>query len=183
LKADVEDATVPRGAAQMEKVGRNDACPCGSGKKFKRCCLEQVEKDERIERRTVERDRLVAEGERVERELATAKRAEAAADEIGRRSGAVLELIEAGRVDEAEAAARQFVAEVPDSTAAIERLGRVYEAKGQQQAASDEYRRAVAMMDARGDGRFCDCCRARMVRAIRRLDPERPAPALGRDPQ
>ena len=30
-------------AAQMEKrvpkVGRNDLCPCGSGKKFKRCCL------------------------------------------------------------------------------------------------------------------------------------------------
>lgn len=23
------------------KVGRNDACPCGSGKKYKRCCLEQ----------------------------------------------------------------------------------------------------------------------------------------------
>lgn len=22
------------------KVGRNDACPCGSGKKFKKCCLE-----------------------------------------------------------------------------------------------------------------------------------------------
>jgi preprotein translocase subunit SecA len=20
------------------KVGRNDACPCGSGKKYKRCC-------------------------------------------------------------------------------------------------------------------------------------------------
>ena len=23
----------------MVKIGRNDACPCGSGKKFKRCCL------------------------------------------------------------------------------------------------------------------------------------------------
>ena len=23
----------------MAKIGRNDACPCGSGKKFKRCCL------------------------------------------------------------------------------------------------------------------------------------------------
>ncbi|KPK32588.1 MAG: hypothetical protein AMK70_10365 [Nitrospira bacterium SG8_35_1] len=23
----------------MGKIGRNDACPCGSGKKFKRCCL------------------------------------------------------------------------------------------------------------------------------------------------
>lgn len=22
----------------MAKVGRNDACPCGSGKKFKQCC-------------------------------------------------------------------------------------------------------------------------------------------------
>ena len=23
----------------MGKIGRNDACPCGSGRKFKRCCL------------------------------------------------------------------------------------------------------------------------------------------------
>ena len=22
----------------LEKVGRNDACPCGSGKKYKKCC-------------------------------------------------------------------------------------------------------------------------------------------------
>ncbi|MEM6825795.1 MAG: SEC-C metal-binding domain-containing protein [Pseudomonadota bacterium] len=22
-----------------EKLGRNDLCPCGSGRKFKRCCL------------------------------------------------------------------------------------------------------------------------------------------------
>ncbi|PYU20285.1 MAG: hypothetical protein DMG30_21520, partial [Acidobacteria bacterium] len=21
------------------KIGRNDPCPCGSGKKYKRCCL------------------------------------------------------------------------------------------------------------------------------------------------
>ncbi len=23
---------------KMNKVGRNDPCPCGSGKKFKKCC-------------------------------------------------------------------------------------------------------------------------------------------------
>ncbi|WP_256476707.1 SEC-C metal-binding domain-containing protein [Bradyrhizobium sp. 186] len=23
----------------FRKVGRNDPCPCGSGKKFKKCCL------------------------------------------------------------------------------------------------------------------------------------------------
>ncbi len=26
----------------MEKVGRNDPCPCGSGKKFKKCCEDKV---------------------------------------------------------------------------------------------------------------------------------------------
>lgn len=24
----------------MEKLGRNDLCPCGSGKRFKKCCLK-----------------------------------------------------------------------------------------------------------------------------------------------
>jgi uncharacterized protein len=30
-------------AAQLRKgkVGRNDRCPCGSGKKFKACCLRR----------------------------------------------------------------------------------------------------------------------------------------------
>lgn len=25
----------------IEKVGRNDPCPCGSGKKYKSCCLQK----------------------------------------------------------------------------------------------------------------------------------------------
>ena len=24
------------------KIGRNDPCPCGSGKKYKKCCLNKV---------------------------------------------------------------------------------------------------------------------------------------------
>ena len=24
-----------------QKIGRNDPCPCGSGKKYKKCCLEK----------------------------------------------------------------------------------------------------------------------------------------------
>lgn len=31
-----ESATIQHGAA---RVGRNDPCPCGSGKKFKKCCI------------------------------------------------------------------------------------------------------------------------------------------------
>jgi hypothetical protein len=31
-------------ADEIKKVGRNDPCPCGSGKKFKKCCYEKYEK-------------------------------------------------------------------------------------------------------------------------------------------
>ena len=27
---------------RVKKVGRNEPCPCGSGKKFKKCCLWKV---------------------------------------------------------------------------------------------------------------------------------------------
>ena len=29
----------PGGTSKQTKVGRNDSCPCGSGKKYKKCCL------------------------------------------------------------------------------------------------------------------------------------------------
>jgi preprotein translocase subunit SecA len=29
--------------SESKKVGRNDPCPCGSGKKYKKCCLAKVE--------------------------------------------------------------------------------------------------------------------------------------------
>jgi len=29
-------------AAKRPKIGRNDPCPCGSGKKVKRCCGDRV---------------------------------------------------------------------------------------------------------------------------------------------
>lgn len=34
----VEQRTVPLAKAKAAGVGRNDPCPCGSGKKFKKCC-------------------------------------------------------------------------------------------------------------------------------------------------
>jgi preprotein translocase subunit SecA len=36
-----DDETVRRGEA---RVGRNDPCPCGSGKKYKKCCLKTNER-------------------------------------------------------------------------------------------------------------------------------------------
>lgn len=28
------------------KIGRNDLCPCGSGKKYKRCCMDNFAKQQ-----------------------------------------------------------------------------------------------------------------------------------------
>ncbi len=41
-KEDLKEMAVPPTVAQMKnkKVGRNDPCPCGSEKKFKKCCLK-----------------------------------------------------------------------------------------------------------------------------------------------
>ena len=30
--------TKPRPVVKDHKIGRNDPCPCGSGKKYKKCC-------------------------------------------------------------------------------------------------------------------------------------------------
>lgn len=35
-----DPAAPPREARAVRRVGRNDPCPCGSGKKFKRCCVD-----------------------------------------------------------------------------------------------------------------------------------------------
>ena len=38
----VSDGTVKREpVVKKNKVGRNDSCPCGSGKKYKNCCLDK----------------------------------------------------------------------------------------------------------------------------------------------
>jgi SWIM/SEC-C metal-binding protein len=39
---DIERAILAREPARATpKTGRNDPCPCGSGKKFKKCCVDQ----------------------------------------------------------------------------------------------------------------------------------------------
>jgi len=53
---------------EAAKVGRNDPCPCGSGKKYKRCCLAQAEAVEGVWQRLRR-----AEGRVVETVLAFAK--------------------------------------------------------------------------------------------------------------
>lgn len=40
--SDFEKARNPSVPMQSDKIGRNEPCPCGSGKKFKKCCASAV---------------------------------------------------------------------------------------------------------------------------------------------
>jgi predicted Zn-dependent protease len=163
----------------MSKVGRNEPCPCGSGKKYKRCCLERdrVAEVARVqEKQLALRDVMRAMADHLQGDFDDVEETEERADEVQ-------ELVEAGQLDDAEQMCRELVAEFPKEPAYVEQLGEIFEARGQERAAAVEYRGAVAIFDELGEGNYCDCCRARMVKAVHRLDPDGPALALGRDPQ
>ena len=41
LDDDLEEEQPDTAVHRDQKVGRNDPCPCGSGKKYKKCCLNK----------------------------------------------------------------------------------------------------------------------------------------------
>jgi tetratricopeptide (TPR) repeat protein len=148
------------------KIGRNDPCHCGSGKKYKRCCLEEDQ-----------------EGERFVREAAAAALAAEQADEdefaewsdkLDDESNGVIDLIEAGKLDEAERAAHLLIANYPEVHDGYDRLGMVYEARKQPKNAADCYRKVIEIMQARPTD-YDDEFLAEFKQLIQELDP--PAPS------
>jgi len=107
----------------MAKIGRNTPCPCGSGKKYKRCCL-------------------------LLQKSATQPKSQPTKfipvyTELDQLSNSVMDLIKQNKLDEAEAVSRQLLNEYPDQIDGFERLGQVYEARGENQTAADYYQKAA----------------------------------------
>jgi tetratricopeptide (TPR) repeat protein len=65
-------------------------------------------------------------------------------DEIDLASNHVLDLIEAGQFEAAEAAARELMKSYPDAVDGLERLAKVFEAKGDYSLAIQHYESAIA---------------------------------------
>jgi len=124
----------------MPKIGRNDPCPCGSGKKYKHCCRDQ---DQAAERAALAAARAAAAAEHQERQVPLAHE-----DELASASNAVIDLLDAGKVDEAEQAARELLVRFPDVHDGYDRLGMVYEARGDHKAAADCYRKVIEFVRA-----------------------------------
>jgi Tfp pilus assembly protein PilF len=125
----------------MSKIGRNDPCPCGSGKKYKRCCLSKHE---------------AAAAERAAAAAQAAARLAPPAfawddDGLDEASNRVVDLVHEDKLDEAEQAARDLLVRYPDVHDGFDRLAMVSEARGDRKQAAEYYRRALAFMRENAD--------------------------------
>ena len=153
----------------MPKTGRNDPCPCGSGQKYKRCCLDkdQAADHDTLAARQVERDAIKAQHRAQVKDYVASRREP---DALDAASNGVVDLIHAGRLDEAERAARELLARHPEVPDGHDRLGMVYEARGQNREAAECYRRVVDFMRAH-PADFAPELEADALARIAELDP------------
>jgi tetratricopeptide (TPR) repeat protein len=127
------------------KTSRNDPCPCGSGKKYKKCHLEKDQASERAELTRVAAKRAAAE----QAQIKATHEAFEASQVLDAASNAVIDLVHAGRLDEAERAARELLERYPEVPDGHERLGMVYEARGDHPRAAECYRSCLEFIRAR----------------------------------
>jgi tetratricopeptide (TPR) repeat protein len=158
----------------MTKVGRNDRCHCGSGKKYKKCCLaaDEAKAQELANASFVEHDHDMSGGGVDHDHLCPECGHEM--DELEEMSNDALDLIEAGEFEEAEEVCRELAVRFPDCIDGTERLGQLYEAKGEDKAAARQYRLAAAMTETVAIKTVDAGARAWYLNRAQRLDP-RPA--------
>jgi len=146
----------------MAKPGRNDPCPCGSGNKYKKCCLAKDEAaslaqlgsaktcEELTEDAAQHALRAVLHLPGIhELKTVIAVRRGMSEDNLQRydelmdASDAVVDLVRSAKLDAAEVAARDLLARFPDQPDGWDRLGMVYEARGENQKAAHSYRKVI----------------------------------------
>lgn len=101
-------------------------------------------------------------------------------DGLDDASNAVIDLIDAGKLDEAERAARDLLVRFPDVHDGYDRLGRVFEARGDNKRAADCYRRVIAFVTENPDGydpEFAELFRGFVERLDPPVTPRPPSPA------
>jgi len=136
----------------MAKPGRNDPCPCGSGQKYKHCCLPKDQAAESAALNAAAEARA-AEAARHEHSHPTecdfcARPLEDDEDALTRDSNAVVDLVHEGKLDQAEQAARKLLERYPEVHDGYDRLGMVYQARGDRKAAADCYRKVIEFVRA-----------------------------------
>ena len=115
----------------MAKISRNAPCPCGSGKKYKKCCLLHKESEALEQRKFLEQN---------------PGKALVEVDDLDDLSNSVLDLIDTGKFDEAEFVCNELKKRYPDQVDGIERMAMVYEARGENEKAAEYYLKTAEFM-------------------------------------
>ena len=155
----------------MAKIGRNDLCPCGSGKKYKKCCLASDEAAARVARPT----QPTAVAARLP-SLGSYGQEHDELDELTAASNAVVDMVKAGNLDAAEQAAHDLLVRFPDVHDGYDRLGMVCEARGDHRQAADYYRKAINVIRDHPDN-YDPAFEAVFQKLINRLEPKADAAA------
>ena len=121
----------------MAPVARNHPCPCGSGKKYKLCCLGRQEAEQRAAREAQLQARRDAQWRQHYRFVTD--------DPLTNLSNDANDLIRAGRLDEAEPLCRRLREDYPDEIDGPQRTAQLLEARGDKRAAAACLREALAM--------------------------------------
>lgn len=138
----------------MTKLGRNHQCSCGSGKKYKLCCLPKHEAE--AAQRSPAPRAATTKAKRLTFQEAARESIKSAllldeVDDLDQASNCVVDLVRDGKLDEAEKAARDLLTRYPDVHDGFERLAMVYEARGDRERAADYYRQALTFMSEHAD--------------------------------
>lgn len=131
------------------KISRNDPCTCGSGKKFKKCCID---KPKVVQEPSAEYLEILKE-----------------AQEFDTLSNRVPELIGLGKLDEADEMCRLLMNEYPHMVDGLQRWAEVHEARVNKAEAAEYYRKTYEFMVA--DGGFDDSTlKYNLGKAVRLVD-------------
>jgi len=162
----------------MAKPGRNDRCPCGSGKKYKACCLPR---DEAAERQRLAAEQAGREARAEAKRLELRKERDAIAADLAASADlrdldetvdAALRFIQEGKLEETETAGRHLIDRHPDIPDGWEFLGHVHETRGENQEAIACYRRVLEIVDRTPDD-FDPEYTQKFVDRIAKLEPPR----------
>ena len=151
------------------KIGRNDPCHCGSGQKYKRCCQEKDETAERTARAAAEAAKPKPPPRPSLADL-LADDLDDDLEQLTEASNAVIKMVRAGQLDEAEHAARELLVRFPEVHDGYDRLGMVYEARGDNKQAAQCYRQVIDFVRTHPDQYepgFAD----NFHRLVKKLDP------------
>lgn len=127
----------------MARPGRNESCRCGSGKKYKRCCLAQDDATARsvasLAQPSAGINWRAPEDDYLHDHLSAARY-----DQLADAADAVQFLIETDRVAEAETAAQALLENFPDAYDGHAKLGLIFELRGDYPRAIAQYRHVIA---------------------------------------